>query len=45
MRALEELKATSSSDRLKARYCKFRAYVKYKEKTEALVAEAQAPAA
>jgi acetyl-CoA carboxylase carboxyl transferase subunit alpha len=44
LKSLEELKTTTSSDSLKARYGKFRAYGKYKEKTEALVAEAQAPA-
>src|SRR5690348_14939001 len=44
LKSLEQLKATSSSDRLKARYQKFRAYGKYKEKNEALLAEAQAPA-
>jgi acetyl-CoA carboxylase carboxyl transferase subunit alpha len=38
---LDALKATSTSDRMKARYAKFRAYGKYKEKTEALVGDAQ----
>lgn len=35
---LEKLKEISSSDRLKARYSKFRAYGKFKEKQEAVVA-------
>jgi acetyl-CoA carboxylase carboxyl transferase subunit alpha len=43
LKALEQLKATSGSDRLKGRYAKFRAHGRYKEKTEALVAEASAP--
>ena len=38
---LDQLKSISASDRLKARYAKFRAYGKYKEKTEALITEAQ----
>jgi acetyl-CoA carboxylase carboxyl transferase subunit alpha len=45
---LDALKKISASDRLKARYTKFRAYGKYKEKQEAVVTEApaqtQAPA-
>lgn len=41
LKTLEQLKATTTSDRLKARYQKFRAYGKYKEKSEALLAEAQ----
>jgi acetyl-CoA carboxylase carboxyl transferase subunit alpha len=42
LKNLEELKAISASDRLKARYAKFRAYGKYKEKTEAVVGEGAA---
>ncbi len=41
LKNLEQLKAISTSDRMKARYAKFRAYGKYKEKQEAVVTEAQ----